>query len=123
MRALIFTPREGKNLKMAVRAAKLHEYLKKNGVKTVPLPGFNFRKITFYMLMNYLKLIFFISTKKRDDIVLLENERQPRLLNFFRRLSFILVLDIRDNRAMQRSAYHLDDGPKKIAIIKKKFAQ
>ncbi|MCJ7546613.1 MAG: glycosyltransferase family 4 protein [Deltaproteobacteria bacterium] len=104
---------------MAVRAAKLHEYLKKNGVMTVLLPGFNFRKITPYMFMNYLKLIFFILTKKGDDVVLLENERQPRLLNFFRLLSFKLALDIRDNRALQRSAYNLDDGPEKIATIKK----
>ncbi len=119
MRALIFTPREGKKLKMAVRAAKLHEYLNKNGVLTIFLPGFNIRKITLYMFMNYLKLIYFILTKKADDLVLFENERRPRLLNFFRRLLFKLALDIRDNRAMQRSAYHLDDGPKKIAIIKK----
>lgn len=119
MRTLIFTPREGKKLKMAVRAAKLHEYLKKNGVMTVLLPGFNFRKITPYMFMNYLKLIFFILTKKSDDVVLLENERQPRLLDFFRLLSFKLALDVRDNRALQRSAYNLDDGPEKMATIKK----
>jgi len=119
MRVLIFTPREEKKLKMAVRAAKLHEYLKKNGVMTVLLQGFNFRKITLYMFMNYLKLIFFILTKKGDDVVLFENERQPRLLNFFRRLSFKLALDIRDNRAIQRSAYHVDDRPEKIDIIKK----
>ena len=78
MRALIFSQREGKKLKMAVRAAKLHEYLKKNGIKTILLPGFNFRRITPAMMINYLKLFLFILTKKNDDIVLFENERQPR---------------------------------------------
>ena len=119
MRMLILTPKEEKKIKMAVRAAKLHEYLKKNGVQTVFLLSFNFRKITFYMLMNYLKLILFIVTKRKDDIILLENERQVRLLRFFKRLGFALALDIRDNRALQRSAYQLDDSSEKINLIQK----
>jgi glycosyltransferase involved in cell wall biosynthesis len=117
MRMLIFTPREEKRLRMAVRAAKLHEYLKKNGVRTILLPSFNFRKISLYMLTNYLKLIFFLLTKRRDDIILLENERQIRLLNLFKRLQFTLAIDIRDNRALQHSAYQLDDTPEKMEAI------
>jgi glycosyltransferase involved in cell wall biosynthesis len=116
---LIFTPREEKRLRMAVRAAKLHEYLKKNGVNTLLLPSFNFRKISLYMLTNYLKLIFFLLTKRRDDIILLENERQIRLLSLFKRLGFTLALDIRDNRALQRSAYKLDDAPEKMEAIQR----
>lgn len=119
MRMLIFTPREEKRLKLAVRAAKLHEYLKKNGVLTILFPSFNFRKISPYMLMNYIKLIFSLVTKKKTDIVLFENERQTRLLRFFKRLGYTLALDIRDNRALQRSAYQLDDSPEKIDAIQK----
>jgi glycosyltransferase involved in cell wall biosynthesis len=117
MRALIFSPREGKNLKMAVRAAKLHEYLKKNGMATIKLLGFNFRKISFYMALNYLKFIFYLLTKKRDDLVLLENEREVHLLIFFKRLGYRIALDIRDNRALQRSAYRLDNTAEKIDHI------
>jgi glycosyltransferase involved in cell wall biosynthesis len=119
MRMFMFTPREEKKLKMAVRAAKLHEYLKKNGVLTIFFPSFNFRKISPYMLMNYMKLIFFLVTKRKTDIVLFENERQARFLNFFKRLGYILALDIRDNRALQRSAYQLDDSPEKLDTIQK----
>jgi glycosyltransferase involved in cell wall biosynthesis len=117
MRAMIFTPREGKKLKMAVRAAKLHEYLKKNGMTTIMLPGFNFRRISSFMALNYLKFVFCLLTKKKDDLILLENEREIRLLNFFKRLGFRLALDIRDNRALQRSAYRLDNTPEKINHI------
>jgi glycosyltransferase involved in cell wall biosynthesis len=119
MRMLTFAPKKEKKLKMAVRAAKLQEYLKKNGVQTISLPGFNFRKLSLYMLMNYVKLIFFVLTKRKDDIVLLENERQMRLLIFFKRLGFALALDIRDNRALQRAAYQLDNTPEKIDMILK----
>ena len=119
MRMLVFTPREEKRLKMAVRAAKLHEYLEKNGMQTISLPGFNFREISIYMLANYLKLFVFILTKKKNDIILFENERQVRLLNFFKRLGFTLALDIRDNRALQHSAYKVDDAQEKIDSIQK----
>src|SRR4030043_1890505 len=119
MRMLIFTPKEEKRLKMAVRAAKLHEYLKKNGVRTVFLPDFSFRKISFYTFMNYLKFIFFILTKKKTDVILFENERNPRLLKFFQSLGFSLALDIRDNRALQHSIYMTDDSYEEINFIKK----
>ena len=118
MRMLVFTPDEGKVLKMGVRAAKLHEYLKKNGVKTVLMPDFNFRTPSLSMAKNYIKLLAFIITKKSDDVVLFENERETRLLKFFKRLGFRLALDIRDNRALQRSAYRVDDAPEKVEIIK-----
>jgi len=119
MRALIFTPREDKKLRMAVRAAKLHEYLKKNNIRTVFLRDFNFRQVSFYSFMNYLKLIFFILTKKKNDIVLFENERNPRLLKFFQGLGFALALDIRDNRALQHSIYMVDDSFEEINFIQK----
>jgi len=117
MRILIFTPKEEKKIKMAVRAAKLHEGLRKNGIQTIILSSFNFRKISFAAFINYFKLIFFILTKKKNDVVLFENERNPRLLQFFRSLRLKLALDIRDNRAWQRSAYQLDDAPEKIDAI------
>jgi glycosyltransferase involved in cell wall biosynthesis len=117
MRMLIFTPKEEKRLRMAVRAAKLHEYLEKNGVHTVLLPDFNIRKISFSMLLNYLKLFYFMVTRRYSDIVLIENERSQRLLSFFKKLKFKLALDIRDNRALQRSAYQLDDTPEKMDAI------
>ena len=123
MRTLIFSQREEKKLKMAVRAAKLHEYLKKNNVTTIFLPGFNFRRITLDMMINYLKLFLFILTKNKDDVVLFENERQLRLVKFFKNFSFKLALDIRDNRALQRSAYQLDDGSEKINMIKRTLLQ
>ncbi len=119
MRMLIFTPKEEKKLRMAVRATKLHEYLKKNGVRTILLPDFNIRKVSFSMLMNYLKLLYFMVTRKYSDIVLIENERSQRLVSFFKKLRFKLALDIRDNRALQRSAYQLDDTPEKMDAIQK----
>ena len=61
----------------------------------------------------------FILSKKNDDIVLFENERNPKLLQFFRSLHFRLALDIRDNRALQRSAYQLDDSLYKRNMIQK----
>jgi glycosyltransferase involved in cell wall biosynthesis len=119
MKILIFGPKEEKKLKMAVRAAKLHEYLKNNGIRTVSLPSFNFKKISFSTLSNYLKLIYFILTKKKNDIVLFENERQVRLLKLFKRLGFPLALDIRDNRALQHSIYMSDDSIDEIDCIQK----
>jgi glycosyltransferase involved in cell wall biosynthesis len=114
---LIFTPKEEKKLRMAVRAAKLHEYLKKNGVHTVLLPDFNIRIVSLSMLLNYLKLFYYLVTRKYSDIVLFENERSQRLLSFFKNLKFKLALDIRDNRALQRSAYQMDDGQEKKDTI------
>jgi glycosyltransferase involved in cell wall biosynthesis len=119
MRTLIFTPREEKKLRMGVRAAKLHESLKKNHVRTVILPDFNIRKISITMLINYIKFLYFIITKKRADFVLIENERSVRLLLLLKKLGFRIVLDIRDNRALQRSAYQLDDSPAKIDTIQR----
>ena len=119
MRALIFTPKEDKKLRMAVRAAKLHEYLKKNHISTVLLPDFNIRKISLTMPINYFKFLFFIVTKRHDDFVLIENERSERLLSFLKKLGFRIALDIRDNRALQRSAYQLDDSPAKIDTIQR----
>ena len=114
---LIYTPKEGKKLRMAVRAAKLHEYLKKNGVHSILLPDFNVRKVSFSMLMNYLKLLYFMVTRKYSDVVLIENERSLRLLSFFKKLKFKLALDIRDNRALQRSAFQMDDDQEKKDTI------
>jgi len=119
MRTLIFTPRVEKKLRMGVRAAKLHEYLKKNNVRTVILSDFNIRKISITMLINYIKFLYFIITKKSSDFVLIENERSVRLLLLLKKLGFRIALDIRDNRALQRSAYQLDDSPEKIDAIQK----
>ena len=119
MRMLIFTPREERKLKMAVRAAKLHEYLKKNHTKTILLFDFNIRKISFTMMTNYIKLLYFIMSRRREDLVLIENERSVRLLSFLKRLRFRIALDIRDNRALQRSAYQLDDSRAKIDAIER----
>lgn len=118
MRMLIFTPKE-KKLKLAVRAAKLHEALEANGVKIVKLPDFDFRKPSASTIANYLKLLFFIITKKKDDVVLFENERNANLLNLFKKLSFRIAIDIRDNRALQRQAYGVDDSPEVVAEIQK----
>ena len=123
MRALIFTPREEKKLRMGVRAAKLHEYLKKNHVHTVLLLDFNIRTISLTMLNNYIKLFYFIIKRQHDDFVLLENERSARLLLFLKKLRLRIALDIRDNRALQRSAYQLDDSPGKIELIQRVLIQ
>lgn len=121
MRILVFTPKE-KKLKLAVRAAKLHEYMKKNGISTIFLPDFNFKKISLSTLLNYIKLLFFIATKRDSDLVLFENERSVKLLSLLKKLKFLIALDNRDNRALQRSAYRVDDSPEKIAVIEKQLA-
>jgi glycosyltransferase involved in cell wall biosynthesis len=116
---LILTPKEMRDLKMAVRAAKLHEYLKKNHIRTILLFDFNMRTISVTMMVNYLKLLYFIITRRYKDCVLIENERSERLLSFLKKLRFRIALDIRDNRALQRSAYQLDDSPGKIDTIQR----
>jgi hypothetical protein len=105
MRILILSPNDPKVLKCGVRAAKLREYLEKNEVRTISLPGLDYRKVSISMVMNYLKLLFFLLTRKQDDLVLLENERSAWMLRAFKKLGYRLALDIRDNRALQHSAY------------------
>ncbi len=117
MRMLVLAPKEGKIIKMAVRAAMLHRFLEKNGVELVTLPDFNIRYFSWEMLSNYVKLLRFRLTKKKSDVVLFENERSDSLLAFFERLGFRLALDIRDNRAVQRSAYQVDDGDAMVKEI------
>lgn len=104
---------------MGVRAAKIQEYLAKNDIMIMSLPDFNIRRICFNMLKNYVKLLYVIMTKDKNDVVLLENERELRLLKFFKMFGFKLALDIRDNRALQRSAYRLDNDPLNIAKIQR----
>ncbi len=118
-RILVFSPDRVRTLRLGVRAAKLEEALRKVGARVISLPDFNIRRLSPLMFLNYLKLIYFILTKKETDLVLFENERSERLLKFFKRLGFRLALDIRDNRALQRSAYRVDDDPKKMELIKK----
>ncbi|MBN2571053.1 MAG: glycosyltransferase family 4 protein [Ignavibacteriales bacterium] len=110
MTILIFTPKENqKTLKMAVRAAKLHEYLKKNNIQTMKVYNFDYRKLSFLMLFNYVKIFYFLFTKNKADTVLFENERSEKLLKFFKFFKCRLAIDIRDNRALQHSAYQIDD--------------
>lgn len=107
MRILILSPKEPKVLKCGVRAAKLHEYLRKNGVRTISLPGLDYREVSISMVRNYFKLLFFLLTRRQDDLVLIENERSVWMLRVFKKLGFRLALDIRDNRALQHSAYNV----------------
>ncbi len=117
-RILIFSPDRVRRLKLGVRAAKLEEALKKSRTRVVSLPDFNIRRLSPLMFLNYIKLLYFILTRRDTDLVLFENERSERLLKFFKRLGFRLALDIRDNRALQRSAYRVDDDPEKMELIK-----
>lgn len=113
MRILVLSPNDPKVLKCGVRAAKLREYLEKNGVRTISLPGLDYRRVSIPMLMNYIKLLYFVLTKRQDDLVLIENERSAWLLRVFKKLGFRIALDIRDNRALQRTAYKVDNDPGK----------
>jgi glycosyltransferase involved in cell wall biosynthesis len=119
MRILILSPNDPKVLKCGVRAAKLREYLKKNGVRTISLPGLDYREVSISMVMNYLKLLFFLLTRRQDDLVLIENERSAWVLKVFKKLGFRLALDIRDNRALQHSAYNVVADQEVMDTIKK----
>ncbi len=119
MRILVFTPHESpQSIKMAVRAAKLHEFLEKNNIIIMKIFNFNIRKISCLMFINYLKILYFIITKNKSDIILFENERNEFLLKIFRVFKFRLAIDIRDNRALQHSAYQIDDEPDNLDKIK-----
>jgi glycosyltransferase involved in cell wall biosynthesis len=118
VRMLIFAHKV-KKLKLDVRATKLQEYLQKNGIKIIHFNDFNYRNLNLVMLANYFKLMFCLLSKKRDDIVLFENERSVRLLKFFKKFGFKLALDIIDNRALQHSAYQLGDDLETLDAIQK----
>jgi len=118
MLILVFTPKEDiKNLKMAVRAVKLHEYLSKNNIRIIKIFDFDFRKLSVLMFINFLKIFYFLIVKKKTDVVLFENERSIALLNFFKLFRCSIAIDIRDNRALQHSAYRIDDSPKVLESI------
>lgn len=119
MRMLILSPNDPKVLKSGVRAAKLREYLQKNGVRTISLPGLDYREVSISMGTNYLKMLFFLLTKRQDDLVLLENERSAWLLRIFKKLGFKIALDIRDNRALQHSAYKVNENPEYLNALEK----
>lgn len=123
MKILILSPNDPKVLKCGVRAAKLREYLEKNGVRTISLPGLDYRKVSISMVMNYLKLLFFLLTRRQGDLVLIENERSAWMLRVFKKLGFRLALDIRDNRALQHSAYNVVADQEVMDTIKKVLLQ
>lgn len=118
MQMLVFAEKV-KKAKLSVREFHLHKYLQKNGVKIIYLYSFNYRKLNLSMIANYFKLIFSLLTKKKNDIVLFENDRSIKLLRFFKKLGYRLALDIIDNRALQRLAYKVDDSSEKIDTLKK----
>jgi glycosyltransferase involved in cell wall biosynthesis len=118
MRILVFANKAQK-AKLSVRESHIHEHLQKNGVKVIYFYNFYYRYINFVMLVNYLKLIYCFSTRKKDDLVLIANDRSESFLRFFKKIGFKLAIDIIDNRALQRLAYKVDDSHEKIAFLQK----
>ncbi len=70
------------------------------------------------MLVNYFKLSYCLLTKKKDDLILIANDRSVCFLSFFKKIGFRLAIDLIDNRALQRLAYKVDDSPQKIAFLR-----
>ena len=108
MRVLVFANKI-QNAKLSVRESHIHKHLQGNGVKAIYFYNFYYKSINFEMLVNYLKLFFCLLTKKKDDLVLIANDRSVCFLRFFKKIGFRLAIDIIDNRALQRLAYTIDD--------------
>ena len=118
MRVLVFANRV-QNAKLSVRESHIHKHLQGNGVKIIYIYNFYYKSLSFEMLVNYLKLFYCFLTKKKDDLILIANDRSVSFLSFFKKIGFKLAIDIIDNRALQRLAYKVDDSPEKIAFLQK----
>jgi glycosyltransferase involved in cell wall biosynthesis len=118
MRVLVFANRV-QNAKLSVRESHIHKHLQVNGVKVIYIYNFYYRSLNFEMLVNYLKLFYCFLTKKKDDLILIANDRSVSFLSFFKKIGFKLAIDIIDNRALQRLAYKVDDSPENIAFLQK----
>ena len=116
MRMLVFTNKI-QIAKLSVREFHIHRHLQKEGVRIVYFYNFYYRSIGFEMVKNYFKLFFCILTKKREDLVLIENDRSESFLRFFKKIGYKLAIDIIDNRALQRLAYKVDDSPEKVESL------
>ena len=116
MKVLVFANKI-QNAKLSIRESHIHKHLQENGVKVIYFYNFYYRSISFEMLVNYLKLIYCFSTKKKDDLVLIANDRSESFLRFFKKIGYKMAIDIIDNRALQRLAYKVDDSPEKIESL------